>query len=769
MTRRPETLRALAAFVFFVALAALYTHPVLVRSGTAIASDSYDPVLNASILWWNATTVPFSPSWWTPPHFYPSDGIAAFTENLVGLWPVATPLLWVTGDPLRTYNLVLFLTWPFSAFAAYLLVLTLTRRHDAGLVAGLAFGFAPYRATQIAHLQVLACFWLPLALIGLHKFSGDPRRQWLVLFGAAWLLQALTNGYFMLFGAIIIALWLAYFCSRPACRRLAVPIAVAWMLASLPLVPVLLQYRAIHERYGLGRSTTEALLYSAPAAGWVSASPLLAVWSTVLPEGMPETNLFPGLTAVALVVLVGGCLTARTLRERASGWQAPARWAAFALAALGTAGALALLLLGPWRTTALGFSLRMSGLDRALLAAAAGSIGLVALTPGLRAAWHRRSPFAFYALTTLLVALFCMGPIVRASDRVILDPAPYAWLMVLPGFESLRVPARFWMLGALCLATAAGLAFARVVPRRGWSATALVLLACAGLLMDGWVREMPTAPAPVQWPVLERREVGHAVLELPLGPDFDAAATYRAVGHRRRVVNGVSGYDPPHYGPLQHGLAAHDPDVLHALTSFGPLDVVVDGWNDPDGALERYVSALPGTIRVQRQDRRTLFSVPATAPLGSPASAPWPIAGAAASDDPGGAIRAVDGNSRTAWRVDPQLPGQWLRVDLGDIRMVAAVVQSLGGEADAYPRYLEVHTSVDGASWQDAWRGSTLRHALSGSMRAPLDAQMMFGFSPRLARFVRLQAGAIHARPWSVAEVRVHGPEDSGSADGGRR
>ncbi len=269
--RRRAWTAAAAALTIYAILAAVSTWPLLARCRTAIASDRYDPVLNASILWWNATTLPFSNGWWTPPHYFPSEGVAAFTESLAGVSVVASPLYWLTGDPLLTYNLTFFLAGPLCAFSVYLLVWRLAGRHDAAFLAGLAFGFAPYRIAQIAHLQVLSCYWLPLALTGLHGFLIERRRRWLVLFGGAWLLQSLANGYFMLFGAVVIGLWIAWFCSTRETSRLVLPILAAWAVSTLPLVPVLAIYRAIHTEFGLERGFGEIVLYSARLPAWWSA------------------------------------------------------------------------------------------------------------------------------------------------------------------------------------------------------------------------------------------------------------------------------------------------------------------------------------------------------------------------------------------------------------------------------------------------------------------------------------------------------------------
>ena len=122
--------------------------------------------------------------------------VLAFSETLLGLVPLSIPVQWATGNPILAYNVVFLLSFSLSALAAYLLVHDLTGRPDAAWVAGLAYGFCPYRIDQLAHLQVLASFWLPLSLLALHRYWQERRPRWLVLFAGAYLLQGLANGYF---------------------------------------------------------------------------------------------------------------------------------------------------------------------------------------------------------------------------------------------------------------------------------------------------------------------------------------------------------------------------------------------------------------------------------------------------------------------------------------------------------------------------------------------------------------------------------------------
>src|SRR4029453_16849198 len=143
------------------------------------ANDPRDPILNATVLWWNATHLPFSSDWWNGPQFYPSGGARAFTENLAGITLVSSPVYWITGSPIAAYNVAYFMTWPLSGFFTYLLVRRLTTRGDAAFLAGLAYAFVPYRIAELGHIQVLATYGLPLALLGLHGYREDGRTRWL--------------------------------------------------------------------------------------------------------------------------------------------------------------------------------------------------------------------------------------------------------------------------------------------------------------------------------------------------------------------------------------------------------------------------------------------------------------------------------------------------------------------------------------------------------------------------------------------------------------
>ena len=746
-------LRIAAVLGLYLALACAYTWPLLPNRADHIASDPYDPILNTSILWWNAKTIPFSPTWWNPPYFHPTRDVSALTENLQGLTPISTPIYWITGNPLTTYNLVFFLTWPLSAFTAFLFVRFVTRRDDAAILAGAAYGFTPYRLAELGHLQMVATCWVPLVLLGLHGYLERRTVGWLALFGVAWLLQSLANGYMMLFGGVLVTLWLAYFCSTRRTWRAGAAIVVAWTVASLPLLPVFLKYKSVHEYNGLRRNLYDAIGVSAPLSAWLEVSPLSTVWRHILPGY--NDDLFPGITAAALVLCAAVALTRRSGTEwRSYGGRGLRRTVEFLLA-----GAIALILVtslvGPWRVEVAGIVIRMSRLGRPLVILVVFGIAWVVRSTTWRLAWQRRSPLLFYGVATVVMAIFAAGKVLRIGERILVEPAPYAWLLYLPGFTGLRVPMRFWMLGVLCLATAAGLAFARLATGGRDRRRLLFGFVAIGLVVDGWIGPMPMSNAPGMRPRVERRDSKIPVLEMPLGPAYDAAATIRSIWHGRPTFNGVSGYDPSHYAPLQSGLDAHDPTMLAALVSLGPLDVVIDGAEDHDGAWTRYVSGFPGAERIASDGLRTTYRLPAGPNPDAVVGPIVPIVGISAFRHDAAVI--VDGRIETEWGDDPQRPEQWISADLGAPHEVGGITHAMGEYARDFPRHLVIDTSLDGTTWEAGWEGSTAGLAFLAAVRGPREAAMHIAFAPRQARFVRLRQLAHHKNMWRIAELTVHG------------
>jgi hypothetical protein len=302
--------RALIPAAAYLVLAIAWSWPLPIHLANRFTHDPGDPLLNTYLIWWNAQAVPLTAAYWNPPFYWPMRGTMALSEHLAGLWPITTPVQLVGGSPLLAYNLVILASTWWAGLATHALTKRLTASTLAAYCAGIAFAYAPYRTSQLAHIQVYACWWIPVILLALHAYYGERRARWLVLLLVAYLLQGLTNGYYLLFLPVLIGSWIVWFtpafAEATAGRRRAQFAAAGRVVLTLALslglmLPFLLEYYVVHRAQGLSRNLGEMTAYSARTESFLSATPILRFWKTP-PPFTTEQYLFPGLTALALVV-----------------------------------------------------------------------------------------------------------------------------------------------------------------------------------------------------------------------------------------------------------------------------------------------------------------------------------------------------------------------------------------------------------------------------------------------------------------------------------
>src|SRR4030095_6221695 len=155
---------------------------------------------------------------------------------------------------------------------------------------------------------------------------------------------------------------------------------------------------------------------------------------------------------------------------------------------------------------------------------------------------------------------------------------------------------------------------------------------------------------PPAWRPIHTRAV--ARLELPANPQHDAIALYRATEHHRAVFNGYSGYFAPHYWALRYMLRHHDPDVLTRLSSFGPVEVVIDHDQDQGAGWRQFVGSYPRAELVYRDDRYSTFRIergPHAPRLPMLGGAVLPIASFVAKENEALLSNMTDGNMVTRW------------------------------------------------------------------------------------------------------------------------
>jgi hypothetical protein len=338
---------------------------------------------------------------------------------------------------------------------------------------------------------------------------------------------------------------------------------------------------------------------------------------------------------------------------------------------------------------------------------------------------------------------------------------PYSLLMLLPGYDSIRVPARFAMLAVLCLSVVAALTFARLTARMGRTPKSMLAMAVVGgIVIDSAIGPMPLRELPLRLSSLEALPGRTPVIELPIGfSGDDLAAMYRGMYHGRPVVNGYSGFFPPWYDVLRVGFGLHDPQMFDAVTASGPVLVVVDTARDPEGQWVKQLAARPGATLEDSEAGRQMFSLPGgSLPEEVKVSAPLPIQSATANVNSDHLPLALDGKPDTRWDGGPQKGVEVVTIDLGAMRSVDGLTMTLGSRPSDFPRVLFIDSSTDGREWTAQWAGRPAAIAFAAALRHPRELPLTFALPRVQARLLRLrQTGQDPMFYWSIVELAVHG------------
>ncbi len=305
-----------------IALALVMHWPLIPKFGRAVPGNLADPMLQAWEVAWGGHALLHQPlHLFDTNAFWPLGNSLAFSDALLGYAPAGL-LGSGPGAALIRYN-VLFLVAATLAFAgAYLLARQFGASWVGGAIAGAAFAYAPWRLSQVNHLNVLSSGGIPLSLFLLirghqRKRAGMMLAGWVV---AAWqvtlgFVLGLQLMYLVATVALIAALWWGLHGRSALDHRVVVANAAGLLLfASCSALLSIPYFQAVRAYPGFHRSPSEVEFFSAPKRGLLAASETNLVWGRVTEparRGLPwpeEQTLFPGLAAPALaaVGLVGG-------------------------------------------------------------------------------------------------------------------------------------------------------------------------------------------------------------------------------------------------------------------------------------------------------------------------------------------------------------------------------------------------------------------------------------------------------------------------------
>lgn len=483
-------LRLLWPPLAYLALSLMVTWPLAARLGERLPGLG-DAALQTWSLAWIARALAVNPAAvWDAPIFYPYGDTAAFQDHHLIQGALVAPLIWASGNPVLAHNLLALLSFALTGWAVYLLAREVAADASpaappaavewAAFAAGCAVAFSSYRIAHLVHLHLLQTAWLVFALLFLRRLLRPPGGggwRWgdAALFGLFGGLQVGVSVYYGFFAVLLLGAYVAYWAVGALWRRAragerlpwgALPrLVLAAAIAAAIAVPVMLPYLRIYRTLGIMRSLAELENWSAPLRAYVSVVATNRLYGP-LGEAVVDTGemvLFPGLVPTILALL--------------------------------------------------GLTIALSGRAR---------------TPPLPPSPAPRGNLLFWALLVGGAVLLSFGTavrLVRYGDPLPI-PTPYPLLYAaIPGFGSLRVPARWGWLAGLGLALLAAAALARLLAmaRLPWRHLAGAAVAVA-ILAEHAAFPLPLSPPvfadvpPVYaWLGAPEQADLTTVLELPVG------------------------------------------------------------------------------------------------------------------------------------------------------------------------------------------------------------------------------------------------------------
>lgn len=346
------TLAALASLV----LAVIMTWPTLKYPAYTIPEDVWDPTLEAWMMAWSGHAVLTDVSQlWNANSFYPEQLSYAFTDTLLGYFPVGMIGSGFTAAVVR-YNVIYFLLHALAFFGAYVLARQLGSGKTGAAVAGAAFAYAPWRLAQAGHMHVLSTGGIALALAMLarghgfslrHGYRPEKRKPLWAL--AGWLLAAwqislgfgigLPFAYVMAGIVVVSGVWLLVrrFVSGPfpfGGRLFTANLFGGLVFAAVGVLMALPYLRVAELHPYAVRSEAEVGLYSPPLFGFFVSPAESATWGANTWWGAlfgvsgdphaaareslpwhPEMTLLPGFVLYGLAA-AGLIISIWTVRQR---------------------------------------------------------------------------------------------------------------------------------------------------------------------------------------------------------------------------------------------------------------------------------------------------------------------------------------------------------------------------------------------------------------------------------------------------------------------
>jgi len=677
---------SLIVLVLFTLLTLFMTYPLILNMGSGI-KDTGDPLLNSWIIAWNVhkiTSLDIS-NIFNGNIFYPHERTIAYSEFLLTQSLIALPVLLATKNPIFAKNFLLLFSFITSGLGMYFLARYLTKNIFGGIIAGVIYAFSPFMFGHLSHLQVLTAGGIPLAFLFLHKFFKSEQYKHLLLFTLFFLLQALANGYYLLYLSLFTGLYiLLYIIFRKKFRdgRFWTKISVLLVIVLVVTGPVFLQYIKVRKEMGF----TRGIGSHANLTSFLATSPFNRVYGHLTSHFLiPEGQLFPGILTV-LLAITGFIWSQRKNKRKILFIQTPVHFYTIMLLlsfffTFGPKGPYILLykFVPGFKGIRVASRFHILVMFSLAVLAAYGIKAILSLIPRVK---KRTSLLIVSPLLFIILIEYLSIPIpwenVPAKEDI---PEVYKWLAKKEGdFAIVELP----------------------LPKPGKST---------------YKKECPRL--------------------------------YYSTYHWKKLVNGYSGYFPPLYYELKRRWVNEPLEQnIKDLKRLGVKYIVLHSPLYEEDELKSIMSEISNLERqiqfIRQLDEAYVYELiyfpeDRKKDILEDKSGIFPKEGWSATSNvnKGNVKYVLDGDISTRWHIGGRKFDVYFKFDLGHVYRIKGVSMKCGLNSSAYPRSYRVELSADGVEWTLVAHKENDLLPITAFLR-PKDLSLDIAFSPTDARYIRI-------------------------------
>jgi len=240
--------------------------------------------------------------------YFPLTNTLAYSDTLWTQSIFGSPIIWLTKNPILTENLLIFLSFILSFYFMHLLALYLTKQYKASLITGLFYAFSYPRIAQLGHLPYIWSQWLPLIVLFTLKYFENGKWKNMIMAYIFYLLAASSSIYFgvfmiPLFGVFsVIKLW--YWIKHEKKSILTdrtkkllifiIPSLIGLLITNFPY----LRLKMEHPEYV--RTLFVTMDLRAFPKDYINVTPASLLAKIGFPIGETEHTLYPTLTVLVL-------------------------------------------------------------------------------------------------------------------------------------------------------------------------------------------------------------------------------------------------------------------------------------------------------------------------------------------------------------------------------------------------------------------------------------------------------------------------------------